>query len=201
METKTKTNVIIKIDLARKKIKGYNLKKAGWNTHSKYAFYTPEQVNDLVTEACDEQKLFNSYELIRTEYGLEAQLTVIDLENTESSKTYSLATEIPSITATNIAQQLGGAVTYSHRYLLMSIYDIVDNTLDFDTDQSDKKEPKEPKKENVEIVEREIRGSEVEKKWNGKIYKGDYIFIDNIKIKPPKEQIDKLKTHPKYKTE
>jgi len=35
--------------------------------------------------------------------------------------------------ATNIAQQLGGAMTYSKRYLLMNAYDISDNNLDFDS--------------------------------------------------------------------
>jgi hypothetical protein len=58
---------------------------------------------------------------------------------------FSIATEIPEIKATNVAQQLGGAVTYSERYLLMIAYDIKDNNLDFDSQK-----PKEEKREKTE---------------------------------------------------
>lgn len=45
---------------------------------------------------------------------------------------------------------------------------------------------------------REITKSEVEK-WNGKIYSGNSVYVNNIKVIPPPEQIEKLKTHPNYK--
>lgn len=188
-----------KINEARKIIKQSDLKKAGRNTHSKYDYYTPEQVNKLVNEACNKQNLFNSYELIRTEHGLLAQLTVFDLDSDEF-KTFSMATEIPQITATNIAQQLGGAITYSERYLLMSIYDIKDNNLDFDSH-----EPKEPKQEKqpeqTNFETRLLTAKEVEEKWNGKLYKGNIVYIDNKKIVTTPEQIEKLKQHEKYKAQ
>jgi hypothetical protein len=191
--------LIVKINEARKKIKLSNLKKAGRNQHSNYDYYTPEQVNQLVNDACAELNLFNSYELIRTELGLVAQLTVFDLEDSTKFKVFSMATEIPSITATNIAQQLGGAVTYSERYLLMTIYDIKDNNLDFDSHQP--KEPKTTSKTDQQsnFETRALTKKEVDEKWNGKIYKDSQVFINNVKILPPKEQIEKLKLHTKYK--
>src|SRR6056297_3447124 len=124
--------ILSKIQQARQKIKQSDLKKSGWNDYSKYAYYTPEQVEKLVHDACYELNLFNKFDLIRSEEGLMAILTVYDLE-TQETIDFKIATEIPEIKATNAAQQLGGAVTYSERYLKMIAYEIKDNNLDFDT--------------------------------------------------------------------
>lgn len=188
--------VLVKIAEARQEIKNINLKKAGHNDHSKYDYYTPEQVSMMVHNACFPLKLLNTYELIRTENGLTGEVTVTDLESGESSK-FRMATDIPQITATNIAQQLGGAVTYSERYLLMSIYDIKDNNLDFDTD---KKSLGKSKSNNTKVEERQITQNEVETKWNGKLYKNNTVlYIDGVEVKPPSDTIKKLLGHKKYK--
>lgn len=190
--------VLKKINEARQKIKGYNLKKQGRNTHSKYDYYTPEQVSKLVNDACQEVGLFNDYELIRDQYGLNAKITVYDIVNPEENKVYTFATEMPQITATNAAQQLGGCMTYSERYGLMFIYDIKDNNLDFDTDNKpqQKQDPKQGTQTNFET--RELTKKEVDEDWNGKIYKGNIVYIKKSKVMPPVEQIEKLKLHHKY---
>ena len=131
--------ILLKINEARQLIKKSDLKKSGRNTFSNYDYYTPEQVNKLVNDACQQVQLFNKFDLLRTELGLVAELTIFDLESEENVK-FNIATEIPEIKATNVAQQLGGAVTYSERYLLMIAYDIKDNNLDFDSQK-----PKEEK--------------------------------------------------------
>lgn len=136
--------VLKKIFEARKQIKASDLKKAGRNDYSKYDYYTPEQVDKLVHDACIKLNLLNMFQLKRTELGLMAEIEVIDLDSGKS-RVFESATEIPEITATNISQQLGGCMTYSNRYLLMFIYDIVDNNLDFDA-----KKPSENKKEKTE---------------------------------------------------
>lgn len=133
--------ILSKINQARQLIKKADLKKAGRNDYSKYDYYTPEQVNKLVNDSCQQVQLFNKFDLLRTDLGLVAELTIFDLEGEESVK-FNIATEIPEIKATNVAQQLGGAVTYSERYLLMIAYDIKDNNLDFDSQK-----PKEEKAE------------------------------------------------------
>ena len=46
---------------------------------------------------------------------------------------------------------------------------------------------------------RELTQSEVETKWNGRLYAGNTVYIDNKKIIPTEEQVIKLKNHPKYK--
>lgn len=165
--------VLKKIQKARVLIKAKELKKAGHNDYSNYDYYTPEQVEHLVHEACTEVGLINKYDLLRTELGLTARLLIYDIESGEKEE-FSIATEIPDIKATNIAQQLGGAVTYSERYLKMIAFEIKDNSIDFDaqkppqktTDKGQKKDDlpwlnkwtgkdkKEEKKEYWTIVNR-----------------------------------------------
>ena len=189
---RTNLKVLAKINEARIKIKDSDLKKLGRNNHSHYDYYTPEQVSVLTSSVCSELGLINLYNLKRTELGLVAELTVVHLESGEI-EVFEAATDSPSIKATNISQQLGGAMTYSERYLLMFAYDIKDNNLDFDT-------PVETtKKENVEAIDKTLSVQEVENKWNGKIYKDNCVYIDNVKYKISDEQIVKLKSHSKYK--
>jgi len=123
--------LIKKIQAARDFIKKSNLKKAGKNDFSKYSYYTPEQINKLVYDAEKEAGLFHKFDLLRDENGLHGYLVIYDIETAETFQ-FTQATAIPDIKATVSTQQLGGAVTYTNRYLLMTAYDIVDNNLDFD---------------------------------------------------------------------
>lgn len=126
-----------KLQEARNTIKSLDAKKLGFNSYSKYDYFTPEQISSMVSKVNNDLKLFHKFDLVRGEYGLMARLEVFDLESDDSVQ-FQIATEIPEIKATNVAQQLGGCVTYSERYLLQVAYDIKDNNLDFDS--------KEPKK-------------------------------------------------------
>jgi hypothetical protein len=49
------------------------------------------------------------------------------------------------IKATNATQQIGGAVTYTERYLSMVAFDIKDNNLDFDSQDNRPKPEQKPK--------------------------------------------------------
>ena len=48
-----------------------------------------------------------------------------------------------------------------------------------------------------EVIERELKTTDIEK-WNGKIYTGGHVFIDNVKIKVSEDQLNRLKLLPKY---
>ena len=55
------------------------------------------------------------------------------------------------------------------------------------------------KKPDTKTVTKTLTQPEVDNKWNGKIYSNKFVYIDNVKCQIPQEQIDKLKTLPKYK--
>jgi hypothetical protein len=134
-----------KLAAAKAEIKATKLKKEGKNTFSNYEYFTPSQIEFLVANACHTNKLLTSFDLIRNELGVYGRLTVYDLESGENLST-EMASAIPEIKATNIAQQLGGCVTYTERYLKMSLFGITDNQLDFDTTENTKKQTEAPKK-------------------------------------------------------
>lgn len=140
-----------KLAAAKAEIKATKLKKEGKNTYSNYEYFTPSQIEFLVANACHANKLLTSFDLIRNDLGVYGRLTVYDLESGKSLST-EMASAIPEIKATNTAQQLGGCVTYTERYLKMSLFGITDNQLDFDTTENTKKQtetatkaPEQPK--------------------------------------------------------
>jgi len=139
-------NIYEKLASAREQIKNTKLKKKGKNSFSKYEYFTPEQIDALVFDACQANKLLTVFELSRNEYGLQGVLMVVDVENPEQYIKFRQATDIPAIKATNIAQQMGGMVTYTERYLSMTAFNIKDNSLDFDTTENTKKQAKPAKK-------------------------------------------------------
>ena len=128
-----------KLAAAKAEIKATKLKKEGKNTYSNYDYFTPSQIEFLVANACHTNKLLTSFDLIRNDLGVYGRLTIYDLESGEKLTT-EMASAIPEIKATNIAQQLGGCVTYTERYLKMSLFGITDNQLDFDTTENTKKQ-------------------------------------------------------------
>lgn len=52
--------------------------------------------------------------------------------------------------------------------------------------------------DNKNVIERQLTANEVKKLWNGKLYKGT-VYINDQRIKPPDDQIEKLKAHKKFK--
>lgn len=130
--------VLKKMAAAKEHVKTTKLKKDGWNDFSKYAYFTPAQIDRIVSDACTDNGLMTAFNLKRNEHGETGFLTVYDLDSLESI-VYEMATGIPEIKATNLAQQLGGCVTYTERYLKMSAFGVVDNSLDFDTTENTRK--------------------------------------------------------------
>ena len=171
-----------KLAAAKAEIKATKLKKEGKNTYSNYEYFTPSQIEFLVAAACHNNKLLTSFDLIRNELGVYGRLTVYDLESGEKL-TAEMASAIPEIKATNIAQQLGGCVTYTERYLKMSLFGITDNQLDFDTTENTKKQagtktaPKAPEQPTVIDIKKVIFDYLANNAEALSYYKKKYLFV------------------------
>jgi hypothetical protein len=122
---------MIRIQKARQLIRENKLKKDGKNEFSRYDYFTPEMVEKLVSEACDKVGIIPIFSLQADEFGMFGQVNIYDLENKLIAATM-MRTVAPSIKATNETQQMGGCMTYTRRYMLMSLFGIMDNSLDFD---------------------------------------------------------------------
>ena len=127
-----------KLANAKQQIAETDMKKSGKNSFSNYEYFTPEQVSILVQKACNTCGLVTLFSLKRNEYWEYWLLKVVDVESWESIEV-EWATAIPEIKATNVAQQIWGCMTYTERYLKMSLFWIIDNNLDFDTTENTKK--------------------------------------------------------------
>jgi hypothetical protein len=132
--------ILQKLSEARAFIKGMELKKAGLNKFSNYDYFTPEQINKMVYEAEKETGLIHIFNMDKNELGVFGHLLIYEIETGEC-QAFTQLTAIPEIKATNITQQIGGAVTYTNRYMLMTAFDISDNSLDFDADREPETKP------------------------------------------------------------
>jgi len=166
--------VLVKLQEARKLIKNTKLKKAGENKFSKYKYFTPEQVESLVSDAAFKTKIFQKFDLKEINSRLVGTLTVYDLES-EDFTSFEMVTDVPVLKATNTTQQLGGAVTYTERYLKMTAFGIVDNSLDFDANESKIKTQKKAlvtkeslKNALTQIKEGKITGEKVVESYKAK---------------------------------
>lgn len=138
-------NIYKKLFEAKQKIASMEVKKQGKNKFSNYDYFTPEQVASIVQKACNELKLLTLFHLKRNELWEYGVLEIIDTESGEKIE-LEASTAIPEIKATNVAQQIGGCMTYTERYLKMTAFGIADNSLDFDTTENTEKRVKESKK-------------------------------------------------------
>lgn len=165
---------------ARDLIKNTKVKKEGKNTYSGYEYFTPSQISQLVHSACNEVGLLHLYKLEASDKGYTAKLMLVDIDKPDESIEFEIPTSIPDIKATNEAQKLGGAVTYSERYLLMIAFDIVDNSLDFDTTENTKKSSDKEKKESIKEFSKQNMIPEITAKFD--FTKWDSIFLPDNKI-------------------
>jgi hypothetical protein len=152
-------NVIKKIWEAKQNIVSTKHKKEGWNDYSKYNYFTPEQVKLLAAEQEKALNILFKFDFDRDQFGSYGLLTVYDLESGEAIS-FKAATQIPEIKATNAAQQHGGAMTFTERYLIQFALGISDNTLDPDTTENTKKrvhpEVKPQKKVDIAAIVKEL---------------------------------------------
>ena len=131
-------NIYEKLDKARESIRNTPLKKTASGGMFKY--FTPEEVETLVAEACKEQKLLPLCSLVRDDFGLKQVMHLKDLEDIKEEIVFQLATEKGSLKNTNESQNMGSTDTYSERYIKMKVFQIKDNNLDPDGHQSHDKD-------------------------------------------------------------
>ena len=166
--------LLTSLHLAKKQIKETKLEKKGHNSYSDYYYFLPEQIEQLVFDACDKNGLYTKFDLVRGGIGEEGErgiLTVFHID-TMQNISFEMVTAIPEIKATNIAQQLGGCATYTERYLKQTAFGIAENTLDFD---APKKEAQKPQQATKEAPKKPWlnEGTEDYKKVVASITKGD----------------------------
>jgi len=147
--------ILGKIQTMRMEVASGKHEKKGSNDYSKYKYFTPEQVKGIALKMEAEHNVLLKYDFQRDSHGEpQGVMTVYDLQS-EDYLIYLATTGQPEIKATNAAQQLGGAMTYSERYLLQFILGIADNTLDPDSTDNTKKRAAQPANEPTQTDDRQ----------------------------------------------
>lgn len=124
-------NVLAGLAKARKIIASTEMIKEGVNKYSDYKYFTPSQVHKLVEDACQQSNILATFQLLIDGDGYFGQMDVFSIESGESMQ-FIVRTDVPDIKGTNIAQKIGGAMTYTERYMKQIIFGITDNNLDLD---------------------------------------------------------------------
>ncbi len=123
---------------AKRMIGETKIKKKGRNAFSKYDYFTPSQITNLVLTACIENGLLGfssitSRTLDNGKVKYTGNYSIVNVDNPEQYPIlFELPTELPELKATNAAQKLGGMMTYVNRYLQMLAFDISEDALDLD---------------------------------------------------------------------
>jgi hypothetical protein len=144
-------NIYAKLALARKLIRDSKVKKEGHNEYSKYDYFTPEQVEQIVSDACERTETMCLCRLKADAQGYFQHLQFVNLSDTADMLEFELRTEKPKMTATNDAQGMGGMDTYSERYIKMKVFQIKDNNLDFDSQDNRKDAKKKATADDLDL--------------------------------------------------
>lgn len=150
-ENNKKRSIYARIQQIRVSLASMDLKKSGYNPHSKFNYYELSDFlpavnklmleNDLTTDFCMDKE--------------SAKMKVIDVDGDYADIVFEMPVEVSKISATNGMQQLGGTMTYARRYLYMSIFDIaVCDSFDSqpNEDNEDRKNADEEKKAEREYA-------------------------------------------------
>jgi hypothetical protein len=126
-------NIYQKLNDARLELQELNLKKTGRNIYSNYAYY---ELGDFLPSTLiifGKIGLTSKLDIVRTELGEVANLTIINSENPIEREVFTSPTAEAEIGkkkdgsgGADPIQNLGGKITYMRRYLLMVALEIVE---------------------------------------------------------------------------
>ena len=103
------------------------------------------------------------------------------------------------LSSMNDYQVLGSGITYLRRYSLSCLLGLItDKDIDAGGEQVTTKQTKTAA--TGMSIKRELTKKDVEK-WNGKLYKGNCIYVGTEMIECSLAQLEKLKAHKNYKPE
>ena len=114
---------ILDIKLAMNQAK---IKKSGFNAFGKYSYYELKDILPPLLKLCQEKKL-----LVKISFDKElATASAIDLE-VSSGQHYTITMPMKEleIKGANTIQALGGTTTYLRRYLLITMFDLVEDDM------------------------------------------------------------------------
>ena len=118
-------NLYSKLQKVRVELQSSNLKKSGKNTYSKYEYFELGDFLPKVNELCDKYGLSTIFQFSKEQ----ADLIVIDVDNTEKFEIFSTPVEVTSLKGGTAMQNIGATQTYARRYLYVMAFEIAESDL------------------------------------------------------------------------
>lgn len=118
-------NLYSKLQKVRVELQSSNLKKSGKNTYSKYEYFELGDFLPKVNELCDKYGLSTIFQFNKEQ----ADLIVIDVDDTEKFEIFSTPVEITSLKGGTAMQNIGATQTYARRYLYVMAFEIAESDL------------------------------------------------------------------------
>jgi len=150
-------NIYQKLNKARLDLQGLNLKKTGKNTYSNYSYYELGDFLPATMIIFGAIGLTSKLDIVKTETGEVANLTIINSENPTEREVFTAPTAEAEIGkkkdgsgGADPIQNLGGKITYMRRYLLMVALEMVET----DTVENTKKQlTNEISEEDLKLID------------------------------------------------
>lgn len=125
MVEEKKINIYQKLQKARVELQAKNLKKSGKNAYSNYEYFELSDFLPGVNEVCNKNGLATIFHFEKEK----ATLTIVDVDNPESTIVFETPIEMAAIKGSSTMQQIGGTQTYSRRYLYMMAFEIAETDI------------------------------------------------------------------------
>lgn len=122
-EKNNKLNVYQKLQKCRAELNKKKLTKSGHNKFSNYKYFELGDFLPIVNELFYQNGLSSYFNLD----GAEAILTIVDVENSETSIIFKIPIADATIKGSTPIQALGGQITYLRRYLYINALEIAEN--------------------------------------------------------------------------
>lgn len=135
-------NIYEKVATIKMALLQVEIKKTGRNEFAKFDYYELSDIIPTILKLCNDNKV-----LVKVSFDRElATATAINLELPNETYLITMPMEKLEIKGANSVQALGGATTYMRRYLLLTMFDLVETEL---FDKTMKGEDKTGRKKTV----------------------------------------------------
>ena len=125
MEKENQLNLYQKLQKVRVELQNSKLKKSGKNTFSKYEYFELGDFLPKVNELCEKYNLSTIFQFTKEQ----ADLIIIDVDDTEKFEVFSTPVEITSLKGGTAMQNIGATQTYARRYLYVMAFEIAESDL------------------------------------------------------------------------
>lgn len=115
-----KKNIFQKLQKCRAELAKMNIKPTGKNTYSNYTYYELGDILPPIIELCDKYGLYTEFKFNKEV----AILQVINSDNPEEIREFSTPVDIPNLKGCSVIQNIGGAQTFSRRYLYNMAFEV-----------------------------------------------------------------------------